>query len=534
MPTSSSPQLGQPAAVVPASDPQALVPLLQRLREPLWLCLRTSDHARGLLAGDRLDPIPGWEPFGRLPPIYPEWLGDRAFTAAHGLRFPYVAGEMARGISSPEMVIAMARAGMLGFLGSAGLGLARTERAIETIEAALAGTDAAWGANLIHSPGEPELEEATVRLFLQRKVKRVSASAFMKITRPVVEYACHGLRRGTDGQVLRHNFLFAKISRPEVARQFASPPPQSLLDELLRLGRLSAEEVALARTVPVAPELTVEADSGGHTDNRPLTALFPTIAALCRDLAREHGYPQPLRVGAAGGLGTPEAVAAAFALGAAYVLVGSVNQTACESGLAERARALLADAGVADMTMAPSADMFELGARVQVLRRGTLFAQRANRLDQLYRDHDSLEALPAAVREQLERDLFRAPLTEIWASTEAFFASRDPQRLERAYRKPKERMALIFRWYLGRSSQWAVSGDPERVSDYQIWSGPAVGAFNAWVADSFLADLANRSVEQIARNLLEGAAVITRMQQARTFGLALPATAFDFRPRPLS
>ena len=39
---------------------------------------------------------------------------------------------------------------------------------------------------------------------------------------------------------------------------------------------------------------------------------------------------------------------------------------------------------------------------------------------------------------------------------------------------------------------------------------------------------------QIARNLLEGAAVITRAQQLRSYGVAVPSSAFDYRPRPLA
>jgi hypothetical protein len=61
-----------------------------------------------------------------------------------------------------------------------------------------------------------------------------------------------------------------------------------------------------------------------------------------------------------------------------------------------------------------------------------------------------------------------------------------------------------------------------------------MGAFNAWVRDSFLADPANRNVVQIGLNLLEGAAVITRAHQVRTYGVAVPSSAFSFRPRPLS
>jgi hypothetical protein len=94
-------------------------------------------------------------------------------------------------------------------------------------------------------------------------------------------------------------------------------------------------------------------------------------------------------------------------------------------------------------------------------------------------------------------------------------------------------MALVFRWYLGRSSRWAIDGEASRRMDYQLWCGPAMGAFNRWAADSFLAKPVNRTVVQVARNLLEGAAVITRAQQLRSHGVAVPAAAFWFTPRRL-
>ena len=94
-------------------------------------------------------------------------------------------------------------------------------------------------------------------------------------------------------------------------------------------------------------------------------------------------------------------------------------------------------------------------------------------------------------------------------------------------------MALCFRWYLGLSSRWAISGDPARRMDYQIWCGPAQGAFNDWVKGSFLEPVGQRSVVQMALNLLEGAAVLTRAQQLRSHGLPVPSEAFRFVPRPL-
>jgi PfaD family protein len=310
----------------------------------------------------------------------------------------------------------------------------------------------------------------------------------MDLTPSVVRCAATGLRLDRDGRVVRPVRLFAKISRPETAAAFMSPPPRRLLDPLVRDGHLSNDEAWLAERVPVATDVTVEADSGGHTDNRSLTTILPAVLALRDEITERYGYQHAIRVGAAGGLGSPAALAGAFALGASYVVTGSVNQLAVESGVSADARALLAEADLADVTMAPAADMFELGVRVQVLRRGTMFAARATRLYETYRDHASIADIPAATRTALERDVLHATLDEIWAETREFWQQRDPGQLDLADRDPKHLMALHFRWYLGKSSRWAIDGDTTRRTDYQLWAGPAVGAFNRWTRGSFLAE----------------------------------------------
>jgi PfaD family protein len=522
---------GDPGAVL-FSGP-ALARACRAIDRPVHL-LRSASGAIGAALEGKPDPDGPYELAGALPSIYPEWLGDRSFAERHGTRFPYVVGEMAHGIASPEMVVAAGRAGMLGFLGTAGLSPERVEAAARAVAAALDPQDLPWGVNLIHSPAEPALEMALADLYLALGAARVSASAFMSVTPAIVLLAARGLRSDGRGGVHRPRALFAKISRPETARLFMAPPPKAILSALMAEGRLSEEEATLAARLPIAEDVTGEADSGGHTDNRPLTALLPRLMALRDELSALHGYPMRVRLGAAGGIGTPQAAAAAFGLGADYVVTGSINQACVESGLSADARAMLAGVDVADTAMAASADMFELGVKVQVLRRGTLFPGRANLLHALYGEHDSLEALPASVRARLEKDIFRAPLDEVWADTRAFFERRDPREIAKAEADPKHRMALVFRWYLGRSVHWAIAGERSRRADYQIWCGPAMGAFNAWAAGSFLDDPAERDVAQVGRNILTGAAVALRAQALRMAGVALPASAFAYRPERLA
>ncbi len=58
---------------------------------------------------------------GYAPAILPEALGDPAFCSGLGIRYPYLGGSMAKGISSITMVEELGKAGMLGFFGAAGL-----------------------------------------------------------------------------------------------------------------------------------------------------------------------------------------------------------------------------------------------------------------------------------------------------------------------------------------------------------------------------------------------------------------------------
>jgi len=462
------------------------------------------------------------------PSLVPGQLGDPSFLRDHGVRFAYVAGAMANAIASEELVIAMARAGMLAFFGAAGPDIARIRAAIDRLEAEI--PDLPHGFNLIHSPNEPEHEAATVALYLERGVRTVSASAYLDLTLPVVRYRVAGIHQDDRGEVVVPNRILAKVSRAEVAGRFLSPPPQRFLDELVELGEITASQASLAASIPMADDITAEADSGGHTDNRPLVLLLPELLALRDELSARYGYVRPPRVGAAGGIATPASAAAAFSMGAAYVVTGSVNQACIESGSSDAVRQMLAEAGPADVTMAPAADMFEMGVSVQVLSRGTLFPVRARRLYDLYRSFESLEELGADDRGFLEKTLFRSSLNEAWASCAAFWAERDPGQVERAEADPKHKMALLFRAYLGQSSRWANQGVDDRKLDYQVWCGPSMGAFNRWTEGSPLQAWTSRTVVAVAHNILCGAAALSRVAALRAQGVELPSEVGQFPP----
>lgn len=472
------------------------------------------------------------ETYALLPGLYPEQLGSSVFIEQHKLRFAYVCGAMANGIASEELVIAAARSGFIGFFGAAGLSIGRVADAIEKLRASLGFEGLSFGMNLIHSPLEPQLEQDLVELYLRKDINRVSASAFMRVTPELVLYSCKGLYE-ENGVPKRRNHLFAKVSRPELAREFMQSPSNAILAKLKAQKLLTDSEVALAQRLPLCEDITLEADSGGHTDRQILAALFPSVLEIRRKIEEKQHFPRPIRLGAAGGIGCPAAAASAFALGADYIVTGSINQACLEAATSDAVKAMLAELRIGDFAMCAAADMFESGVKLQVLKRASLYPQRANWLYELYQNYDSLAALPSRIQLRLEREIFRQSLDKTWQQTCQFWQSRDPGQLDRAKHSPKHQMALVFRSYLGLSSHWAIDGTKTRRADFQIWCGPAMAAFNQWTLGSPLGEVSARRIDTIGLNLLEGACQWLRAKQLEQSGLNVARAAFHYEPRAL-
>lgn len=515
----------------PPGSHEDTIDLLHRLEQPLAL-VDEDGRPRLCAAAEAKDAtVLAWAP--ALPA---ERLGAGSFRSLHRARSTYVVGSMALGIGSVTLVKEAASAGHLAFFGAAGLRDRSVEGAIDELRSL---GDSPYGVSLVDDPFDPEAIAARVQLLIDAGVGCVEASGFLRISRELVYLRCAGLRRAADGQALPRRRIIAKVSRPELAARFFAPPPERHLRALCRAGRLTAEEVAIAATIPMAEDVTAEADSGGHTDRRPLLVLLAALLAV-RDEAAPR-YPSALRVGAAGGLGEPQAIAAAYGMGADYILLGSVHQACVEAGTSNAVKELLARATISDMTIAPAPDLFGVGASVQVLGAGNRYAIVARRLAQVHQRYAGLEDLPSELRAELEETIFGAPIEAIWEATVLYLRERSSAQLARVAADPKLQMGATFRWYLAKTARWARDGVPERRRDYQIWSSPAIGAFNAWVVGTPLAEPHHRQIRRVAEALLRGAAVVSRARAlAHVDGWSPPLVAAsrwhieaerDVRPR---
>lgn len=455
---------------------------------------------RGSLAVSTEKPEEG--NFFQLPNLSATDFGDSEFKKTYGLKYALYGGAMANGIASADMAIALGKAGCMGSYGAGGQRLETIAQEIDKMKAALG--EKPFLVNML-SNRNADMEMKLAQLLIDKEVLGVEASAYIVPSEALVYFRVKGIREENGKIVIPHKII-AKVSREEVLEKFVSPPAAEAVAALLKAGRITAEEAALASRIPMADDITAEADSGGHTDGRPMVSMLPALIALANRKQAEFGYQRKVRVGAGGGVGTGLSCLGAFEMGAAYVVTGSVNQGCVESGTSDYVKQVLAETAMADVTMAPCADMFEVGAKVEVIKKKTMYAQNAQKLYEYYVKYPSFEAIPAADRDRIEKRILKDSFDNIWQGTKEYFSRVDPAKIPQAERNPKMKMALVFRWYLGSSSRWAVQGDPNRKFDMQIWCGQSMGAFNLWVKGTPLEKAENRHVGEVACLLLNSCA----------------------------
>lgn len=434
--------------------------------------------------------------------IRPEFLGSEEFRKDYKVKYAYYTGAMVRAIASKEMVVKMGKAGLMGSYGAGGMRLEQVEEDLKYIQSNLNNGES-YVMNLLCNLNDPAAEEATVDLFLRYGVTNVEAAAFMQITPAIAKFRAKGLSRTGDGSVEIVNKIIAKVSRPEVAQAFLVPCPERVINKLIGENKITQDEADMLKQVPMADDICVEADSGGHTDMGVAYALMPAMQRLRDDMMAQYKYKKKVRVGAAGGIGAPGSAAAAFIMGADFIVTGSINQCTVESGAHAMVKAMLQDINVQDTAYAPAGDMFEIGARVQVLRKGVFFPARANKLYELYTRHNSLDEIDEKTKKQLQEKYFKKTFDEIWNDTRNYFQTINPAEIQKAERNPKHKMALVFRWYFGYSTRAALNGDEKLKVDFQVHCGPAMGAFNQWVKGTELENWQNRFVDVIAEKLMQ-------------------------------
>ena len=152
------------------------------------------------------------------------------------------------------------------------------------------------------------------------------------------------------------------------------------------------------------------------------------------------------------------AAAAALAMGAAYVVTGSVNQACVEAGTSAAVRSMLAQARAVRRRDGP---------RGRHVRDGRQGAGAQARHDVCHAGRQALRAVSGAhastrsptANGNIEKTIFRARSKRSGSRRKPIFRSATRRRSSGRPRSEAEDGA-VFRWYLGMSSRWANTGEP--------------------------------------------------------------------------
>jgi trans-AT polyketide synthase/acyltransferase/oxidoreductase domain-containing protein len=159
--------------------------------------------------------------------------------------------------------------------------------------------------------------------------------------------------------------------------------------------------------------------------------------------------------------------------------------------------------------------MFELGARIQVMKRGVFFPARANKLYDLYRIYGSLGEIDEKNSTVIQEKYFRRSYEEIFNEMKSQLSQHE---VEKAEQHPKQKMAIVFKWYLQQTINLAIEGNVVAQVDYQVYCGPAMGSFNQWVKGTVLEQWRNRYVDDIGLKLMTETAKLLQ-QRAKQWSI---------------
>ena len=121
---------------------------------------------------------------------------------------------------------------------------------IDKIKAALQGKP--YMVNML-SNRNAQMEMNLAKLLVEKEVPAVEASAYVVPFEALVYFRVKGVFEDADGKIVIPHKIITKVSREEVLEKFVSPPPSEAVESARKAGLITAE-----------------ADSGGHTDGRPL------------------------------------------------------------------------------------------------------------------------------------------------------------------------------------------------------------------------------------------------------------------------
>ncbi|WP_340201865.1 ACP S-malonyltransferase [Ascidiimonas sp. W6] len=433
-------------------------------------------------------------------------LGNSDFRKKYHLRYAYLVSGLQGGIVSPQMLKELRSNNILCFIGTSFISIGEIENIIKTSKENKFSTP--YGLTIMFDQLINFKEREILKLATEYHIHHIEAIGYLQPSIDLVRYKLSQISETDEGLIVSKNKIFARVSRPEIAKLYLAPPSSEIIDQLLEEGSITQKQANQASRIAIADELIIENNSGWNYIEYSTEVLLPLITQLRDELYQKHRFGYKAGIGVAGDIGTSYSASTAFLLGADFIVTDTINFCSKESNLSPNAKQLLQEVSIQDIEFAPSFNQFEIGGKIKTLRKGVFFPARANILYDLYKNNQSILDIDEKTKEKLENRYFGKSLDEVWHEAQSCICFNNTSLIKKAENNPKYKMALIFRWYSWKGWTSAINGDHAHKVNYQIFCSPALGAFNQWVSNTEMEKWDERSSSSIAEKIMIEATVL--------------------------
>lgn len=169
-------------------------------------------------------------------------LGNREFMKKYKLSLPYIVGPMHKGISGCDFVKSLSDNNILSFVGTRGLSVDAVENILLKLR-----KRKNFGVSIDVDFFDKEHEKNLFDLLIKENISIIHASGYFNLTENLVVYKLHGAKKLDNGETYIPNKIFLKTTRPEMAELFMSPVPDDMLGKMCDDGKISEEQVDIAK-----------------------------------------------------------------------------------------------------------------------------------------------------------------------------------------------------------------------------------------------------------------------------------------------
>lgn len=298
------------------------------------------------------------------------------FASRWGSRSACVAGCIGAHATTPALLAALADEGVACFAPSAGLPVAAVSATLTSARQHTTAqhSDALIGLNVCADDDRQEM----INLALRCDVSALEVAGFHTADIALIRYRLAG---GTDLNDRPRNRLLAKVRSLDAALAFARPLPEAQITDLLNDASINDTEARLLARFPIADAICLDG-SGWREPIRGQVARATDLLDSVRDaLDTEHA----VALGLCGGMTTPTQIAAAWAAGADFVVLGSILHLCRESGTSNNDREALASARPEGFRKVLDGSGLAFGLQTSVVHDCDTTARKLERLQQATR-----------------------------------------------------------------------------------------------------------------------------------------------------